>query len=209
MERIRIPTSSTQAARKILKRESCTLGVASLKCSDARESPSRDGTQRPVARQLSNYKIHADQQVREVPTGKVSHVATPRASAIIKTCKLLTDEAHSYWFPWNKNIYHNTCISSLFLCFCDYINGDWTLCWRWEAIMKASFVFEQHLFSGTSRNAVAIPPVFQPILQHERSGIHPTRSSKVVLLSYVVNIQVICPNFGDLWIKSGWLEFWM
>lgn len=31
----------------------------------------------------------------------------------------------------------------------------------------------------------------------------------LVLLSYVVNIQVICPNFGDLWIKSGWLEFWM
>lgn len=91
LERIRIPMSLTQAAGKFL-RGSCTLGVANLKCSEAQfcfafffvcwsrksmddlgspcESPSRDGTQRPVARQLSNYKIHADQQVREVPLGR-------------------------------------------------------------------------------------------------------------------------------------------
>ena len=63
-----------------------------------------------------------------------------------------------------------------------------------------------------------------PQFSYERNGIYPTRSSKVVLFSVVFifqwylfangNYSIMThhwppTNFGDLWIKSGWLEFWM
>ena len=158
-------------------------------------------------------------------SGRCHWEGLPRCNSkgqdFIKTCKLLTDEAQSYWFPWNNDIYHNTCISSLCLCLCDYINGDWTLCWRWEAIMKASFAFCDLCFWAASvvrhkpKRSGHLPSFHMKEMEFIQQGHQRWYFLKSLSFSYsngtfsptatnaIMTHHWPPTNFGDLWIKSG------